>query len=62
MSQRAPKGTKKLENVVNQPKLGSYVDAKKSRSSSIDSSGKRRWKSTGEKETSDQKPTKKYLN
>ena len=59
MSQRAPKGTKKLENVVNQPKLGPYVDAKKVRSSSTDSTGKRRWKSTGEKEVSAQKPTKK---
>ena len=59
MSQRAPKGTKKLENVVNQPKLGPYVDAKKVRSSSTDSTGKRRRKSTGEKEVSAQKPTKK---
>ena len=59
MSQRAPKGTKKLENVVNQPKLGPYVDVKKVRSSSTDSTGKRRRKSTGEKEVSDQKPTKK---
>ena len=59
MSQRAPKGTKKLENVVNQPKLGPYVDAKKGRSSSTDSAGKRRRKSTGEKEVSEQKPTKK---
>lgn len=59
MSQRGPKGTKKLENVVNQPKLGPYVDAKKVRSSSLDTSGKRRRKSTGEKEDSFQKPRKK---
>ena len=52
MSQRTPKGIKKLENVINQPKLGAYVEERKIRSSLTDSSGKRRRKSTGEKEPS----------
>ena len=59
MSQRTPKGIKKLENVVNQPKLGAFVEEKRQRSSSTDSKGKRRRKSTGDQEQSSQKPTKK---
>ena len=59
MSQRTPKGIKKLENVVNQPKLGAFEEDKRQRSSSTDSKGKRRRKSTGDQEISSQKPTKK---
>ena len=59
MSQRTPKGIKKLENVVNQPKLGAFIEEKRQRSSSTDSKGKRRRKSTGDQEQSSQKPTKK---
>ena len=58
MSQRTPKGIKKLENVVNQPKLGAFVEEKRLRSSSTDSKGKRHRKS-GDQEQSSQKPTKK---